>query len=236
MAKPSTKKAATRRKKPARKVAPKPVTRAPETVEELKQEIAKFDHDGDGHMGGSLPHPAEGADAAEPAAEVEGETKKRPASRKPSQSRPKRPHRLPKQTPVLRSVMLGSVECRLRRIPVETVLGLLSPEGLRRIEAHKETASFESTRQRLLATDGRATPVIFEAPNLAGGDTPTILHGFEEIAAAQVCGVPDVSVILVPAGGASEAQSHIVEMVRQQRMQGQTSDDDELFYRVHAEG
>jgi uncharacterized protein YkwD len=43
-------------------------------------------------------------------------------------------------------------------------------------------------------------------------------------------------VILVPPGGASAAQSHIVEMVRQQRMQGQSPDDDELFYRVHAEG
>jgi hypothetical protein len=235
MAKPSTKKAATRRKKPARKVAPKPVTRAPETVEELKQEIAKFDPDGDGHMGGSLPHPAEGADAAEPAAEVEGETNEATGEPEAEPVAPEAPAPAPETDARSQIVSLGSVECRLRQIPVETVLGLLSPEGLRRIEAHKETASFESTCQRLRATDGRATPVIFEAPNLAA-DTPTILHGFEEIAAAQVCGVPDVSVILVPAGGASEAQSHIVEMLRQQRMQGQTSDDDELFYRVHAEG
>jgi hypothetical protein len=143
----------------------------------------------------------------------------------------------PPESPVVETdarsqlVSLGPVECRMRRVPVETVLGLLSPEGLRRIEAHQSTASFESTCQRLLATDGLATPVIFE-----GTDPPSILHGFEELAAAQVCGVPEVSVILVPAGGASEAQSHIVEMVRRQRAKGQTSDDDELFYRVHAEG
>ena len=129
--------------------------------------------------------------------------------------------------------MLGPVECRMRQVPVEKVLGLLSPDGLRRIEAHQGTASFESTRQRLLATDGRATPVVFEGSE---DGPPTILHGFEEIAAAQVCGVPEVFVILVPPGGASEAQSHIVEMVRQQRAKGQTSDDDELFYRVNAEG
>jgi hypothetical protein len=103
----------------------------------MKAEIAKFDHDGDGHVGGSMPHDA--------AAEA------------------------PEQTPVLKLVSLGPVECRLRRVPVEAVLGLLSPDGLRRIEAHKSTASFESTCQRLLATDGRATPVVFAAAELAGG-------------------------------------------------------------------
>lgn len=132
-------------------------------------------------------------------------------------------------------VKVGRVECLMRPVPVEAVLGLLNPDGLRRIEAHIGTASFESTRQRLLASDGRATPVFFEAAELAA-DQPVILHGFDELAAAKVCGIPEVFVILVPPGGASEAQSHIVEMVRRQRMKGQTSDDDELFYRVHAEG
>jgi hypothetical protein len=118
---------------------------------------------------------------------------------------------------------------------LDAVLGLLSPDGLRRIEAEKSTASFESVRQRLLATDGRATPVFFEA-GAAEGDAPSILHGYAEIAAAQDCGSDDVTVILIPAGGASEAQSHIVEMVRQQRVKEQTTDkDDDLFYRVHAE-
>jgi hypothetical protein len=235
MAKPSTKKAATRRKKPARKVAPKPVTRAPETVEELKQEIAKFDPDGDGHMGGSLPHPAEGADAAEPAAEVEGETNEATGEPEAEPVAPEAPAPAPETDARSQMVSLGPVECRLRRIPVEAVLGLLSPEGCDGLKRTK----------RLLRSSPRVSvcvlPMVVLLPssskhaNLAA-DTPTILHGFEEIAAAQVCGVPDVSVILVPAGGASEAQSHIVEMLRQQRMQGQTSDDDELFYRVHAEG
>jgi hypothetical protein len=132
------------------------------------------------------------------------------------------------------AVTLGPVECLMRRVPTEAVLGLLSPEGLRRVEAHKETASFESTRQRLLATDGRATPVVFAAGELAGMQ-PTILHGFEEIAAAQECGANALNVILVPVGGVSDAQSHIVEMVRQQSAKERPSDDDELFYRVHAE-
>jgi hypothetical protein len=192
MAKPSRKKAATQ-----------PEQQAEPTVEELKAEVAKFDHDGDGHMGGSKPH-----DAPVETAETDARSQ---------------------------TVSLGTVECRLRRVPVETVLGLLGPDGLRRIEAHQTNASFESTCERLLATDGRATPAIFAAPELAGGQ-PTILHGFEEIAAAKVCGIPDLPVILVPTGGASAAQSYIVEMVRQQRQTDKPSDDDELFYRVHAEG
>jgi hypothetical protein len=144
---------------------------------------------------------------------------------------PEAPAKAPKKDAHSAAVSMGSVECRLKRLPLEVVLGLLSPDGLRRIEAEKSTASFESTRKRLLDTDGRATPIVFE-----DGDPPSILHGFQEIAAAEDCGVNEVSVILVPAGGASEAQSHIVEMVRQQRNQAATSEDDELFYRVHAEG
>ena len=221
MTKPSEKKTARKAKRPATRRARKPAQPKPQVApegEELKQEIAKFDHDGDGHVGGSLPHATPAEDAVETT--VEAEAPKREA---------------PDKGALSETVALGPVECRMRRLPIEKVLGLLSPDGLRRIEAEQSTASFESTCQRLLATDGRATPVVFASAELAGGQ-PTILHGFAEIAAAQVSGVPDIPVILVPAGGASAAQSHIVEMVRQQRAKGQTSDDDELFYRVHAEG
>jgi hypothetical protein len=144
---------------------------------------------------------------------------------------PEAPAKAPKKDAHSEAVSIGSVECRLKRLPVEVVLGLLDPDGLRRIEAEKSTASFESTRKRLLDTDGRATPIVFE-----DGDPPSILHGYSELAAAEDCGVNEVSVILVPEGGASDAQSHIVEMVRQQRDQKAGSEDEELFYRVHAEG
>lgn len=144
---------------------------------------------------------------------------------------PEAPAKAPKKDAHGEAVSVGSVECRLRRLPLDVVLGLLSPDGLRRIEAEKSTASFESTRKRLLDTDGRATPIVFE-----DGKHPSILHGYGELAAAEDCGVNEVSVILVPEGGASDAQSHIVEMVRRQRDQGSSSEDDELFYRVHAEG
>jgi hypothetical protein len=136
MTKPSETKAAParRRKKSRRKVATKPVAtpkpQATPNEDQMKAEIAKFDHDGDGHVGGSKPHDA----PAEAATDARSQT-----------------------------VSLGPVECRLRRVPVEAVLGLLSPDGLRRIEADKSTASFESTCKRLLATDGHATPVIFAA-------------------------------------------------------------------------
>lgn len=126
-------------------------------------------------------------------------------------------------------VSIGPVEARMKRLSLKVVLGLLNPDGLRRIEAEKSTASFESTRQRLLATDGRATPVVFE-----DGEPPSILHGYSELAAAVDCGLASIDVLLIPTGGASEAQSYIVEMLRQQRMKDQPSTDDDLFYRVHA--
>jgi hypothetical protein len=227
MAKPSRKKAATssRRKAPARKAAPKPAP-APETVEELKQEIAKFDHDGDGHAGGSLPHTQEeSVQEQEPATEPVEEVAE------PKAEEPEFPSPVARLT---QAVSLGPVKCRMRQVAVDDVLGLLSPSGLRRIEAEKTTGSFETLCKRLLATDGRGTPIVFEASNTVGAE-PTILHGYAELAAAQVCGVPTATVILVPPGGAAEAQSYIVEMVRQQNAKEQPSEDDELFYRVHAE-
>lgn len=269
MTKPSKKKAAKRSNAASRKrAAPKPVavvetapgsekpvttpTQDPsavpaETIEtspeaevgELKQEIAKFDHDGDGHIGGSKPHGEETAegDAAEQPAEAPAETvEDAPAPPVADEAeQPVAEGQAPSPVAPFERCSLGPVECRIGRVPLSAVLGLLSPDGLRRIEAEKSTASFESTRQRLLATDGRATPVVFEK---AADEAmkPSILHGYAELAAAEDLGVNDVSVILVPAGGASEAQSYIVEMVRQQRAKEQTSDDDELFYRVHAEG
>ena len=126
-------------------------------------------------------------------------------------------------------VALGPIECRLSRVPLADVLDLLSEESLRRVDATLGSASSEAQRKRMLATDGRATPVIFEA-----GETPFILHGYDELAAATAAGVDSVCVIFVPAGEGANAQSHIVEMLQRQRSPNQTSDDDELFYRVHA--
>jgi hypothetical protein len=213
MAKPSKRKASNRNRRP-KSVAPKPEP----TVEELKQEIAKFDHDGDGHPGGSLPKEAEAPETAaqapspgEPAAAPDDATVAQP-----------------------QTIKLGPVECRLAQVKLGSVLGLLSSDELRRVEAHKGSPTFESTRQRLLATDGHATPVVFEAGG-SKSDPPSILHGFEELAAAEVCGVPEIFVILVPAGEAVAAQSHIVEMVRKQRMTKQTSEDDDLLWRVRSE-
>jgi hypothetical protein len=130
--------------------------------------------------------------------------------------------------------MLGPVACRLKQLSTKVVLGLLSPDGLRRVEAYKDSPTFESETQRLLATDGNATPVIFEDGD--GDIPPSILHGYEELAGAVATGAEQVNVLLVPAGGAAEAQSYIVEMVRQRHMKQQSPDDDELLYRViHAQ-
>lgn len=211
---------------------PVPVEPAPQpNVEELQQEIAAFDHDGDGHVGGSLPHSAEqGPDADSPAdAEVVEEA---PADPAPEAEEPETESAA---AAPFDKCMVGPVEARVGRVPLGAVLGLLDPDGLRRIEAEKSTASFEDTCKRLLATDGQATPVVF-AQTYDKRDRPSILHGYQELAAAEASGANEVTVILIPPGGASEAQSHIVEMVRQQRMKAQPTNDDELFYRVHAEG
>lgn len=181
-------------------------------VEELEADIAKFDHDGDGHPGGSLPHSAGGAEPAK------GDVIEEAASAATEPSAPSD------------FVDLGPVKCRLREVETDAVLGLLSENALRRVSAQLLSPTFEPTRERMLATDGRATPIVFE-----DGDPPNILHGYDELAAAVDIGRASVSVLLVPAGGASEAQQHIVEMVRQQRMKNTPPDDDELFYRVHAE-
>lgn len=238
MAKPSRKKAAT--KKPAAKrkpaAAPKPVdvvTAAPEPTTP-EQEIAKFDHDGDGHVGGSLPHDAEAVEPTPEANDEATEEAPTPAATEEAEPPAQEPE-APETVAPFQTCQLGPVECRVGQVPLGAVLGLLDPDGLRRIEAEKSTASFEPTRQRLLATDGRATPVVF-AQGFGPEAAPSILHGYAELAAADDAGVKHVTVILVPPGGASEAQSHIVEMVRQQRTKDQPSEDDELFYRVHAEG
>lgn len=208
-------------KKRASKAARKPVdvVKAAPTTEELQAEVSKFDHDGDGHVGGSLPHahePAAAADDGAPEPEAKADVPNALETGARSQT-----------------VSLGPVECRMRRVPVETVCGLLTPEGVRRVDAYIESGTLEETRKRLLVSDGLAAPVIFEAPSLAGAD-PTLLHGYEEIAAAKAGGVNDLVVVLVPSGGASVAQSHIVEMVRQQRQKA-PADDEELLYRLHAE-
>jgi pyruvate/2-oxoglutarate dehydrogenase complex dihydrolipoamide acyltransferase (E2) component len=255
MTKPSKRKtkAASRRKTAKAPAAPKPVDvvaeapapRAPESTDELKQEIAKFDHDGDGHVGGSKPHGEETADAvqepatdpaqsdvAEPTAEATEEATvdaEAPAVVEPEAEKSEA------SVAPFEKCQVGPVEARVGQVPLGAVLGLLNLDGLRRIEAEKSTASFESVRQRLLATDGRATPVFFEESR-DQGVAPSILHGFQELAAAEASGLDHVTVILIPAGGASEAQSHIVEMLRKDRAKEQTSNDDDLFYRVHAEG
>lgn len=137
-------------------------------------------------------------------------------------------------SPVARSekVTIGPVEGRIARVPLASVLDILSDASLRRIDAHYGSASFDVSRKRLLATDGRATPVIFEGVEEG---PPNLLHGFDELAAAKAVDAETVFVIMLPPGAGSEAQAHIVEMVRQQRQSEQAPDGDELFYRVHAE-
>lgn len=127
-------------------------------------------------------------------------------------------------------VLLGTVEAQVTRVPIDAVLGILGENSLRRIEAHKGSASVETVRKQMLATDGRATPVIFE-----DGDPPSLLHGYDEICAAMQAGVNDLSVIMVPAGAASEAQSYIVEMVRLSQIRDETTEDEDLVWRVNAE-
>jgi hypothetical protein len=178
MTKPSKRKtkAASRRKTAKAPAAPKPVDvvaeapapRAPESTDELKQEIAKFDHDGDGHVGGSKPHGEETADAvqepatdpaqsdvAEPTAEateeatvdaapavVEPEAEKSEASVAPFEK--------------CRSARLkpGLDRCRWARC-----LGSSTWMGCDELKRRNRQLR-SSPRQRLLATDGRATPVV----------------------------------------------------------------------------
>lgn len=186
-----------------------------------------------------VPDVAEQTNAAEPSAEateeVATDTEVSPDTTQPEVVEPVAEAEAPAPAAPFEKCMVGPVEARVGRVPLGAVLGLLSPDGLRRIEAEKSSASFESTCKRLLATDGRATPVVF-AEAATPDESPSILHGYAELAAAEVSGASDVTVLLIPAGGASDAQAHIVEMVRQQRMSDQPSNDDELFYRVHADG
>jgi hypothetical protein len=210
-----------------------------ETMEELRSEIAKFDHDGDGHVGGSLPHseePAEPVQEEPETAPVEDAAEQPEATEEAPAADPDQPTEAPETvSPTFEKCMVGPVEARVGRVPVGVVKALLSPDGLRRIEAEKSTASFEHLCKRHRATDGRATPVVF-AQSVEQDGAPSILHGFAEIAAAEEAGADDLTVILIPAGGVSEAQAHIAEMVRQQRAEEKPNNDDDLFYRVHAEG
>jgi hypothetical protein len=143
---------------------------------------------------------------------------------------PEAPAKAPKKDAHSEAVSIGSVECRLKRLPLEVVLGLLTLMGCDELRRRNRQPRSSPRGSVCLIPMVVLLPSSSRTATLRRSSTAT-----QELAAAEDCGVNEVSVILVPAGGASDAQSHIVEMVRQQRDQG-TSEDDELFYRVHAEG
>ena len=130
-------------------------------------------------------------------------------------------------------VDLGGVQCAARMMPLDVVLGALSEESLERVDRSLDTDTTAAERKLMLATDGRATPTIFSLPDDDG--PPSILHGYESLAAAKLLGRNDIFVIMVPARAVEAAQSHIVEMMQRRNSKDQSQEDeDDLILRIHA--
>lgn len=129
-------------------------------------------------------------------------------------------------------VQFGGARGRRQRVPVDIVCGILGREALSRVEVLRGESSIDSVQKRMLATDGRATPVVFAAGR-AENEAPSIIGGLEAVAAALNCGATHLSVIIVPSGEVGSAQSHIVEMMRKQQQPDDPEDD--LYVRVLAD-
>lgn len=126
-------------------------------------------------------------------------------------------------------VRIGPVEGRIQRVSVGIVQGLLGSELRKRVEVLQRQPSIEPVRERMRATDGRATPVYFAAGS-AENDPPTLISGVEAVAAALDLGVDHIFVILIPRGDVGAAQSHIVAMA--QKPQQPEDSEDDLYVRV----
>lgn len=120
-------------------------------------------------------------------------------------------------------VMLGTVEGRVRHVATDVVYGILG-NGAQRVDVLRGEPSTTAVEKRMLATDGRATPIVFTAGH-DENELPSIIEGYEAIAAALNIGKETVPVILIAPGDVGEAQSHLVEMRRKQQTP-ETSEDD----------
>lgn len=127
------------------------------------------------------------------------------------------------------TVQLGSVTGRIQKVAVGIVQRLLGLELRKRVGVLQGQPSIESVRERMRATDGRATPVIFAAGS-AENEPPTLISGVEAVAAALDLGIKQIFVILIPGGEVGAAQSHIVAMA--QKPQQPEDSEDDLYVRV----
>lgn len=130
------------------------------------------------------------------------------------------------------TVELGGVSCPARFMPLDVVLGVLSEESLERVARSANTDTTDAECKLMLATDGRATPAIFSLPEDDGA--PSILHGYETLAAAKSLGRNAVFVIMVPARVVEAAQANIVEMVLKRNSVAPDEDEDDLVRHVYA--
>lgn len=126
-------------------------------------------------------------------------------------------------------VKLGPVTGRIEKTAIGIVHGILGAEMRERIGVLQWHASVKSVEERLRASDGRATPVIFAAGR-AENEPPSLISGVEAVAAALNLGVEHVFVIIVAAEDVGAVQSYLVETARAKDPTEESEDD--LYVRV----
>jgi hypothetical protein len=125
-------------------------------------------------------------------------------------------------------VMLGPVEGRLFQVPLESVRNLLGDALSQRVDYLRGDASIEDVQKRVLATDGRSTPVIFSQD---GDNPPTLIDGVQCVAAAMNIGMTSLPVILVTEGDVGMVQSYLASKGRGATPTN-TDEDEDLYMRV----
>lgn len=197
--KPSTKKTVSNKPVPA--VAPEPVVTAAEPAETSNEDPTEEVVTEEVEQG--EPKEPEAAEESTPAAE---EPEAQPTEPAPvADKKPDGPE----------EVMLGSVRCTLRRMPLETVQKAMVQAHLTRVEMLRTHSSIRDLQDRMRASDGRCAPVIFTYDPEDKTIPPSLFAGVENVAAAINIGLQDVSVLLVANKDAPDAQSFLIVKQRE---------------------
>lgn len=127
-------------------------------------------------------------------------------------------------------VMLGSVRCTLRRMPLELVRKALVQSHQQRVEMLQTHASIRDLQDRMRASDGLCAPVIFTFDPEDKKVPPSLFAGLENVAAAINIGLKHVSVLLVANKDAPDAQSFLIVKAREKPANA----EEDFLQRVHS--
>ncbi|TKD50573.1 hypothetical protein FBR43_07190 [Sphingomonas baiyangensis] len=123
---------------------------------------------------------------------------------------------------------LGLIEGTRLRLRLVGVLGLMGFHSLDRIVALQNSPAVRDLAEQMRGTEGQCAPVYF-LRSAEQGVAPSLVEGYEALAAAQLAGIETISVICIAARDSERLQSQLVAM---KQVKPEPETDDDLIYRV----